>query len=659
MCGIAGFIDKDASRAATMGSYFLERMSSRIMTRGPDDSGVWLNKEGVGLAHRRLAVVDTSAAGHQPMESPSGRFVIVFNGEIYNHQAIREEINSFSCATRRGAVWRGGADTETLLAAFDMWGIQPTIERCVGMFALAVWDNEKRLLHLARDRLGEKPLYYGWQGEGQSACFLFGSELKALCAHDACSADIDRESLSLYTRFNYIPAPYSIYKKIFKLQPGSLLTVSLANNESIITRYWSLATAASFGIKNRLSGEPDFIVDRLEDLLGSVIKQQMIADVPVGAFLSGGIDSTTVVALMQSQLTQQVKTFSIGFSEAAYNEAHHASSIAEHLGTNHTELIVNPGQAAAVVPLLPSLYCEPFADSSQIPTFLVSQLARADVTVSLSGDGGDELFAGYNRHVFAKQYWDRFRRLPMGFRNGSASLLRKLNPDIIRAVLGSVNRALPTSRRVMHLDPKVKKAMATLSADSSLAFYLQLMKKWGEHNLVVGAKGSYSPIDIRYALPPEASTVEEIMMMDQVHYLPDDILVKLDRASMAVSLESRVPFLDHRLVEFAWQIPSEMKIRNGVGKWVLRQVLSRYVPPKLFLRPKTGFALPIGEWLRGPLREWAESLLSEDRLKREGYLNPAPIRKRWLEHVAGTCDWHESIWGILMFQEWLELNGKK
>ena len=657
MCGIVGFIDKNVTRASTTGTRTLECMAALLTSRGPDDSGTWLNHKGVGLAHRRLAVVDTSSAGRQPMESPSGRFVIVFNGEIYNHRAIRAEIHRSSSMTKQA--WAGSTDTETLLAAFDIWGIQPTIERCVGMFAFAVWDNVENILHLARDRLGEKPLYYGWQGEGASACFFFGSELKALREHECFLAQIDRNSLGLYTRFNFIPAPYSIYKNIFKLEPGRLLTISLTNSEPSIKTYWSAATAASLGVKNPLSGSCDVIADSLEDLLRSVISQQMIADVAVGAFLSGGIDSTTVVALMQSQSSMPVKTFTIGFTEADYNEADHSRKIAKHLGTEHTELILDPMKAADAVPLLPSIYCEPFADSSQIPTFLVSRLARTDVTVSLSGDGGDELFAGYSRHVFAQQYWNRFRRLPRGLRVGTASLLRGLSPDFINAALDPLNRVLPASRRIMHISQKVEKAAKTLSANSPLEFYLQLMTKWDEENLVVGTEGSYVPLNFGHASFLGAGSAEDIMFMDLIHYLPDDILVKLDRASMAVSLESRVPYLDHRIVEFAWRIPNEFKIHSGVGKWILRQVLNRYVPQELTQRPKAGFALPIADWLRGPLREWAESLLNEDKIKREGYLNAAPIRKRWSEHLASTRDWHESIWGILMFQEWLALYEKK
>jgi asparagine synthase (glutamine-hydrolysing) len=646
MCGISGYLTNRRFRGREEVSAVLRRMADAIVSRGPDDFGVWHDDSGIGLAHRRLAILDLSPAGHQPMHSISGRYVIAFNGEIYNHLDLRNAIKQTN--------WRGHSDTETLLAAFEEWGIEATLKKAIGMFAIALWDRQTRQLTLARDRLGEKPLYYGWQGCGERSSFIFGSELKALKAHPAFSAEIDRDALCLLMRHNYIPAPHSIYRGIYKLQPGTFLTVSLERREPVFHTYWSLADVAVTGNHNRFLGSPEQVVDELDVLLKSAVRQQMAADVPLGAFLSGGIDSSTVVALMQVQSAQPVKTFTIGFNEAGYNEAVHAKAVARHLGTDHTELYVTPGQALDVIPNLPKLYCEPFSDSSQIPTFLVSQLARQKVTVSLSGDAGDELFAGYNRYVLAQNLWGKVSRVPLGMRSLASAGIRGLSPTAWNKFLGPLQAFAPKSLRQANVGDKLHKGAEVLGSRSIDELYLGLVSHWEPENLVIG--GSEPRTYFRGNSPQldGLDDVQRMMALDAMTYLPDDILCKVDRAAMAVSLESRVPFLDHRVVEFAWRIPQTMKMRDGVGKWILRQVLYRYVPKELIERPKMGFGVPIDSWLRGPLKDWAEELLDEGRLRREGYFNPKPIRQKWAEHLSGKRNWQYHLWDVLMFQSWMD-----
>jgi asparagine synthase (glutamine-hydrolysing) len=653
MCGIAGFLTAAVTDSAES---TLSLMADAIRHRGPDDSGVWTDRPaGIGLAHRRLSIVDLSPAGHQPMASPSGRYVVVFNGEIYNHLDLRAELVKVGNGGTVVRGWRGHSDTETLLASFDAWGINGTVQRCIGMFAFAVWDKHTRTLTLGRDRLGEKPLYYGWQGQGgQHATFLFGSELKALKAHPVFTARIDRNALCLLLRHNYIPAPYSIYQGIAKLEPGCFLTVSLEQPESKVVRYWSASAVAVAGGALPFAGTPTQAVDSLEVLLKSAVQQQAMADVPLGAFLSGGIDSSTVVALMQSQSSRPVKTFTIGFNEEGYNEAVHAKAVAKHLGTEHYELYVSPQQALDVIPRLPTLYCEPFSDSSQIPTFLVSQLARQQVKVSLSGDAGDELFCGYNRYLLANKLWQKLSVLPTGSRRLAARGLTTLSPSQWNSLLGPVLGLLPSSLRQANLGDKLHKAAGVLASGDLDALYLGLVSHWDDPaSVVIG--GTEPPTLLTDNAPAldGLDDIQRMMALDALTYLPDDILVKVDRAGMGVSLEGRVPFLDHRVVEFALTLPQNLKLRDGVGKWVLRQVLYRHVPKELIERPKMGFGVPIGDWLRGPLRDWAEDLLNETRLRREGYFHPAPIRLKWAEHLSGARNWQYHLWDVLMFQTWL------
>jgi asparagine synthase (glutamine-hydrolysing) len=647
MCGLAGFLGGASFGASSVLLSLLSKMSGQIIHRGPDDAGYWHDAEGkIGLGHRRLSILDLSPAGHQPMHSPSGRYVIAFNGEIYNHLDLRRELE-----VKEEFAWRGHSDTETLLAGFDVWGIRQTVERTTGMFAFAVWNNASRVLTLARDRLGEKPLYYGWQGTGSNRAFLFGSELKALKAHPAFSAQIDRGALCLLLRHNAIPAPYSIYEGISKLNPGCMLSISLDRPEPQISQYWSLPEMARAGMAKRFSGSAEAAVDQLDELLKDAVRQQMVADVPLGAFLSGGIDSSAVVALMQTQSKRPVKTFTIGFDDAGYNEAVHARAVAKHLGTDHTELYIQPQQARDVIPRLPTLYCEPFSDSSQIPTFLVSQLARQHVTVSLSGDAGDELFAGYNRYQMTDRLWHCLVRIPKPVR----SLLARGITSVSPGWWDRLARFIPGASRYRVFGDKLHKGAGVLASGSVDELYLGLASH--QTRPVSWVIGGHEPLTKLTGLQPALeglSPVERMMVLDSISYLPDDILVKVDRAAMGVSLESRVPFLDHRVVEFAWTLPLDYKLRDGQTKWLLRQVLYRYVPKELIERPKMGFGIPLDAWLRGPLREWAEALLDEARLKREGYFHPAPIREKWIEHLSGGRNWSHHLWDVLMFQAWLE-----
>lgn len=648
MCGITGYLADPAGSILAEGRPLLARMTDALVHRGPDDEGHWIDAEnGIALGHRRLAIVDLSPAGHQPMSSPSGKYQLVFNGEIYNHMTLRQQLADQGCTP----VWRGHSDTETLLVAIEVWGREETLKRCIGMFAIALWDREHQHLTLARDRLGEKPLYYGWQGVGRNACFLFGSELKSLRVHPAFEGRIRRDALTLYLRHNYIPAPFSIYEGIHKLPPGSMLTISLSRRDATIQTYWSAIDVAVQSAVNRREWTPSEAVDELEGLLKSAVSQQMMADVPLGAFLSGGIDSSTIVALMQTSASQPVRTFSIGFDEKGYNEAEHAKAVATHLQTDHTELYVTSKQAMDVIPLLPTLYDEPFSDSSQIPTYLVSQLAKQHVTVSLSGDAGDELFSGYTRYLTAAGLWNKLSAIPTPLRRLAAKGITSVPPQTWSAL----GNALPSQRFKGNLGDKLHKGAGVLGSVSINNLYLGLVSHWNDPaSIVIGGK---EPATLLTGNSPDLGgldPVERMMALDMVTYLPDDILAKVDRAAMGVSLETRVPFLDHRVVEFAWGLPMNLKQRDGVGKWVLRQVLYRHVPQALIDRPKMGFGVPIDSWLRGPLREWAESLLDVTRLRSEGFFHPELIRIKWDEHLSGKRNWAYHLWDVLMFQSWLE-----
>ena len=647
MCGLVGFFGSRGS--ADIRNSLLRHMSDTLIHRGPDDGGIWQdNQAGIGLAHRRLSIVDLSAAGHQPMQSGSGRYVLAFNGEIYNHLKLRAELKA-SC---NPSAWHGHSDTESLLAGFDAWGIENTVKKSIGMFAFAVWDKQTRQLTLGRDRLGEKPLYYGWQGQGENAVFLFGSELKALRAHPCFENNINRDALSLQLRHSYIPAPYSIYSGIAKLRPGCLLTVSLQQREAKELVYWSALQVVQSGVAQPFSGTAGQAVDALEALLKSAIQQQMMADVPLGAFLSGGVDSSLIVALMQAQSAQPIKSFSIGFHEQGYNEAVYAKAVAQHLGTDHTEIYVTAEQAMAVIPRLQSLYDEPFSDSSQIPTFLVSQLAKQQVTVSLSGDGGDELFCGYNRYVFTADLWYKIALLPIPLRRLLAMGITGVSPESWNRLL----RFLPLAhaKRPVNIGDKLHKGAGVLNSKNSDELYTRFITHWLDTASVV--IGALPLAALATELPglTGLNAIERMMALDTLTYLPDDILVKVDRAAMAVSLETRVPFLDHRVVEFASQLPMSLKLRDGQSKWVLRQVLSRYVPNALIDRPKMGFGVPVDIWLRHDLRDWAEALLDETRLRNEGFFHPAPIHQKWQEHLSGQRNWQYHLWDVLMFQAWLE-----
>lgn len=650
MCGIAGFWLSDTVPDISQ----LASMTESISHRGPDADGHWLDADvGIALGHRRLTVIDLSVHGHQPMESACGRYIITYNGEIYNSPNLREELEKNS-----GAVaWRGHSDTEVILAAIAHWGLEAAVKRFVGMFAFALWDRRDQILHLVRDRIGEKPLYYGWMGK----TFLFGSELKALRAYPGWRGEIDRNALTLFMRHDYIPAPHTIYQGIHKLLPGTILSLSRdtvwnAKKSCRPVAYWSVRDVAGRGLDNQYVGSSIEAADELETLLKDSVKQQMVADVPLGAFLSGGVDSSTVVALMQAQSSRPVKTFTIGFQEEGYDEARYANAVARHLGTEHTELYVTPEQAMSVIPKLPQIYDEPFADPSQIPTFLLSSLARQHVTVSLSGDGGDELFAGYNRYFWGRKIWNTVGWMPKGLRQVSADILRTMSPEKWNSLFQPIVAIAEKVGLPRHPGDKLHKLADILTMDGPEAMYLGLVSHWKNPSSLV-INGSEPPTVLTDPGQWSSFTefTERMMYWDMVTYLPDDILVKVDRAAMGVSLETRTPFLDHRLVEFGWRLPHSMKIRNGQGKWLLRQVLYRYMPKELVERPKAGFGVPIDAWLRGPLREWAESLLDEHRLRQEGFFNPGAIREKWIEHLSGRRNWQYHLWNVLMFQAWLEM----
>jgi asparagine synthase (glutamine-hydrolysing) len=639
MCGIAGVWDRAAIDASARLEAMARAMADAIRHRGPDGDGLWLDSgAGLALAHRRLAIIDLTPTGAQPMASASGRYVITFNGEIFNYQDLRRELADAGCR------FRSTSDTEVILEGCVRWGIEATLQRLVGMFAFALWDRHDRRLHLVRDRLGIKPIYY----LQRDRLFLFGSELKALRAAPGWSPEIDRNAVVGFLRHAYVPAPLTIYQDVAKLPPGSHLTVG-ANGAVTVSRYWDIHQVAIDGIaKSRHIALPAAEGEtRLDALLRDAVRLRMISDVPLGAFLSGGIDSSTVVALMQAQSTRPVKTFSIGFREAGYDESGHAGAVARHLGTDHTELIVEPQHALETIPKIPDWYDEPFADSSQIPTFLVSELARRQVTVALSGDGGDELFAGYNRYFWGTRLWSWVRGLPYPVRKAAASAMAAIPVG----TWDGLQAALPDRLCPPQLGDKVRKVASLVGSMGPDAIYRELVSQWNDPQQIAG--GGIEPSTplwdgtIARSVP---DFVDRMQLLDFMTYLPDDILTKVDRATMAVSLEGRVPLLDHRVVEFAWTLPQSLKVRSG-GKWLLKRVLARYVPAALTNRPKMGFGVPIDSWLRGPLRDWAECLLAPEALKADGLLRPEPIRELWAAHLRGAAG-HYRLWPILMLQAW-------
>lgn len=665
MCGIAGLFS--STPGVVDAAFKAQTMAAALESRGPDDFGAWADESAmVALGHRRLSIIDLSPAGHQPMASPGTRFVISFNGEIYNHLELRELLD----ASGPAITWRGHSDTETLLACFERWGVKATLQRTVGMFAIALWDRREKSLTLARDRFGEKPLYYGWS----KGVFLFGSELKALGAYPEFDASVCREALAQYLRFMYVPAPRSIYQGVYKLEPGCVLTIDgtpprdapaqpvrpgQAHGGLRIERWWSLADAVQAGAAHPLTDQVEAL-RLLESQLSETVRLQSLADVPLGAFLSGGVDSSAIVALMQRQSSRPIKTFTIGFDESGFDESPHARAVARHLGTDHHEMRVSVRMAQDVIPSLPRMYDEPFADSSQIPTHLVCRAARQHVTVALSGDAGDELFGGYNRYFWGPRVWRKLAWMPFAVRRSLGVLVTAV-PLAAWDGLGRQINASSGNGGVIRIGDKLHKMAARLRTVQGMDdLYRSLVSEWQDAGTLVldeAGRPAHEPASLLED-PLPASGVEQdplsMMYRDAMTYLPDDILCKVDRAAMAVSLETRVPFLDHRVAELAWRLPLSMKIRGDQGKWALRQVLSKHVPPELIERPKAGFAVPVGQWLRGPLRNWAESLLDESRLRREGYLNPIPIRNTWQQHLSGRHDWTPRLWSVLMFQSWLD-----
>ncbi|MCV2877669.1 asparagine synthase (glutamine-hydrolyzing) [Sedimentimonas flavescens] len=657
MCGLTGFLN-EKTIPTELALAVTSRMSDALTHRGPDAHGVWA-EDCIALGHRRLSILDLSEAGAQPMHSLCGRFVLVFNGEIYNHAELRRSLEKLDAAP----AWRGHSDTETLLAGFAHWGIDETLQRAHGMFALALWDRQLRKLSLARDRMGEKPLYWGWAGRA----IVFGSELKALRAHPEFSHELCTDAVSLYFHFGYVPAPRSIYRHIYKLEPGCILEIDGAppgtrpasalrpgerHGTLGIRRFWSLNDTLETGRRRQLTNEHDAL-NLLERSLASAVSKQTLSDVPLGAFLSGGIDSSLVASLMQKNSDRPIKTFTIGFDVAAFNEAPHAAAVAKHLGTDHTEMTVTQSEARSVIPLLPELYDEPFADSSQIPTYLVAKLAKSQVTVALSGDGGDELFGGYNRYFWGPRIWDRISWMPYP--------LRQLLGRSISAVpvaswdqMGAAAAKLSSRAAIAHPGDKAHKLAHRLQNVHSMDdLYRSLVTEWPAAP-VKWASSDTLTSSIDDPLPPFLDEAPQARMMaqDLRSYLPDDILCKVDRAAMATSLETRVPLLDPDLVALSARLPLHMKIRDGKGKWALREILYRHVPKDLIERPKAGFGIPVGEWLRGPLRPWAEDLLSVEVLSRDDILDPLPIRKVWEEHLSRRRDWTVRLWYVLMFQAW-------
>jgi len=661
MCGFTGILGDLTKRELDKSIY---KMTDSLNHRGPDDGGTWIGGAGkIALGHRRLSIIDLSLAGHQPMVSLCGRYIIALNGEIYNHLELR--IKLFKGKSESHS-WRGHSDTETLLAAISQWGVDRTLNHAIGMFAFSLWDCKHKKLTLARDRFGEKPLYYGWSNNA----FIFGSELKALKEYQGFNKKISREALSLYMRHMYIPAPFSIFQNIYKLEPGCLLQIDSNELNTVpngtpfapfnsktfsIRKWYSLRDAAEKGINNRINDKKEAI-EAIDKVLSESVRSQMISDVPLGAFLSGGVDSSIIVSLMQKYNMNPVNTFTIGFSEDDFNEAKYAKAVAKHIGTEHHEFYVNSNHLMSVIPNIANIYDEPFADSSQIPTYLVSCEAKKNVSVVLSGDGGDELFGGYNRYLWSRNIWNRVSWMPKP--------LRKIFSHFITAIpieawnkAGGISSYLPYIKKdISLLGDKAYKLASRLSSINSLDdLYMSLVSEWqSPSKIVLNANEPDTLLRREMRLPILEEHESRMMYWDSISYLPDDILCKVDRASMSVGLETRVPMLDYRVAELSHRLPLNFKIHNGEGKWALRQVLDKYVPRDLIERPKAGFGIPVGSWIRGPLKDWSEDLLSEHRLQSDGYFDTDSIRVRWKEHVSGKRDWTHSLWSVLMFNIWID-----
>lgn len=644
MCGVAGFLFTHKETEDPRG--VVSRMAESLRHRGPDDGGSWVDEAaGVALGHRRLAVIDLSTDGRQPMISHDGRYVLSCNGEIYNFIELRDEL------TRGGARFNGRSDTEVLLAAVERWGLEAAIRRFVGMFAFALWDCTEKTLHLARDRMGEKPLYYGWCGKS----FLFGSELKALREHPDWVGEISDDALSAYMKLGCVPAPHSIYRGIHKLLPATILSLRASDAPGHLPEprvYWSAHDVVRHISADRGTISDDEALDQLEEVLKRSVRQMLRSDAALGAFLSGGVDSSTVVAMMKAESRTPVRTFSIGFHEKSYDEAHHARDMARHLETEHTELYAGSGEALEVIPHLPRFYDEPFADPSQVPTHLLCALTREHVTVAMSGDGGDELFGGYNRHFWAPGVWRWSNRLPNRLKARITKTLPTRHLTLAR-FYEKISPLLPMRYRVEVAGEKLLK-LADLFDAASLDEVYERLRAHSDATVCLPGNQNVEQSFVTEPAPRDLHPAERMMFRDMVEYLPDDILVKVDRAGMGASLEVRSPYLDHRVVEFAWSLPLRQKLRDGGGKWILKRLLSRYTPDSLIQRPKMGFAVPIGEWLRGPLNDWAEDLLGESRLREEGFYHPGPVRRMWEQHASGASDWQYCLWGILMFQSWLD-----
>ncbi|OSQ41764.1 asparagine synthase (glutamine-hydrolyzing) [Thalassospira sp. MCCC 1A01428] len=644
MCGLSGFVNVESNSNTQDLTNLIRHMNDKIRHRGPDDDGIWTDaSNGIAIGHRRLAIIDLSPLGHQPMTSSCNRYVIAYNGEVYNFPDLKKELSS------SGRTFKSHSDTEVILEGCAQWGVEETTRKLIGMFAFAIWDKKDKQLWLVRDRLGIKPLYWSLS-PGRN--IIFGSELKALRAHPDCPTDINRNAVAGFMRHNYIAGPQTIYQNVFKLQPGHILRFSAEDSSHTIKPFWNMNDVVTNASRNPFAGNDDDAIMALDDLLSDAVRKRMVSDVPLGAFLSGGIDSSAVVALMQKQSDRPIRSFSIGFDEEKYNEAQHAARVAKHLGTDHTELYVSAQDALDVIPNLADHFDEPFADSSQVPTCLVSALTKNHVTVALSGDGGDELFAGYSRYFQANQISHQINRIPSVLRHPLGLGLKSLPTSFWNLAA----KCIPAHKRPQNLGARLHK-MAELLHDDDGALYRSMISHWPEPNdIVIGGQENHGLLwdaNLDRQIP---DFIARMQYLDTQTYLPDDILTKVDRASMAVALEARVPLLDHRVVEFAWSLPKNMKIRDGQGKWLLRQVLYQYVPQNLIDRPKMGFGVPIDHWLRGPLRDWAENLLSPETFARHNLLRYAPVRQKWEEHLSGKANWQYHIWDVLMLHAWADKN---